>query len=83
MKRTLTALTLGLLLTACSNITQTNYDKIRTGMPYGDVTAIIGQPDHCSETLGVKKCVWGDTNKHIDISFVADKVLLTSSKNLH
>lgn len=83
MKRKLAALSLSaLLLSACSNLTQANYDKIHTGMAFGDVTAILGQPDNCSETLGVKKCVWGNDSKHIDINFVADKVLLTSARNL-
>ena len=51
MKRTLTALVLGsLLLAACSNLTQANYDKIRTGMAFDDVTAILGKPGPLTST---------------------------------
>jgi hypothetical protein len=74
---------LALLASGCSKLTQENYDKLKTGMGYDEVTAILGNPDQCSETLGVKKCTWGDEQKHIDINFVGDKMLLSNAKNIH
>jgi hypothetical protein len=83
MNRTLPALALlVLLLAACSKLTQENYARVQTGMTLDEVSAILGRPDSCSETLGVKKCTWGDEQRHININFVADKVLLSNAKNL-
>lgn len=74
---------LALLATACSKLTQANYDRVKAGMPYDEVTIVLGQPDKCDVTLGVKSCTWGDDSKHININFVGDKVLLTNAKNIH
>ncbi len=74
---------LALLASGCSKLTQKNYDQLKTGMNYDEVTAILGSPDKCSETLGVKKCTWGDEQKHININFVADKMMLSNAKNIH
>ncbi|MBI1175013.1 MAG: hypothetical protein GC139_07075 [Sideroxydans sp.] len=84
MKRKLPAIILlALLVSACSKLTQANYDKVETGMAFDEVSAILGTPDSCSETLGVKKCTWGDEQKHVNINFVADKVMLSNAKNIH
>ena len=77
-----TIILLAVLAAGCSKLTQENYAKLKTGMNYDDVTAILGTPDRCSETLGVKKCVWGDEQKHININFVGDKLLLSNAKNI-
>ena len=45
-----------LLLWGCSKLTQENYDKIKPGMTYGQVKAIIGNPDECDSAFAVKKC---------------------------
>ena len=83
-KRRLPAIVLLALLAAgCSKLTQENYAKLKTGMDYDEVTTILGKPDDCSETLGVKKCIWGDEQKHITINFVADKMMLSNAKNIH
>ena len=74
---------LALLAAGCSKLTQENYAKLETGMSYDKVTAILGSPDNCSESLGVKKCTWGDEQKHININFVADKLMLSNAKNIH
>jgi hypothetical protein len=83
-KRRLPAIVLLALLAAgCSKLTQENYAKLKTGMNYDEVTAILGSPDKCSETLGMKKCTWGDEQTHININFVADKMMLSNAKNIH
>ena len=74
---------LALLAAGCSKLTQKNYDQLKTGMNYDEVTAILGNPDKCSDVLGVKKCTWGDEQKHININFVADKMMLSNAKNIH
>lgn len=84
MKRKLpTLILIALLAAGCSKLTQENYAKVQTGMSLDEVSTILGKPDSCSETLGVKKCTWGDEQSHVSINFVADKVLLTNAKNIH
>lgn len=66
----------------CSKVTVENYDKIDLGMEYQQVLDIIGEPDTCDAGMGTKKCVWGDKEKNITITFVADKVIAPSMKGL-
>lgn len=75
---------MGLLLTmlGCSKLTLENYSKIAVGMPYDDVARLIGPPDECDDVMGVRNCRWGDETRSVNVSFVADKVLLFSSSNL-
>lgn len=70
------------VMIGCSKVTRENYDKIKTGMAMGEVTAIIGEPDACSGALGAKKCTWGDDAKHITIAFVGDHVAIPSMTGL-
>ena len=66
----------------CSNISRENFDKIKMGMGYEEVVAIIGEPDTCDGALGAKKCVWGNETKNITISFMGEKVILPVMKGL-
>ncbi|MCK0510975.1 outer membrane protein assembly factor BamE domain-containing protein [Aromatoleum buckelii] len=68
--------------TACSKVTVENYDKIRVGMTYEEVKQLLGAPNHCSDVMTVKSCTWGDEKRHVQVSFVADQVVLFSSENL-
>jgi hypothetical protein len=79
-----TVLTTGLMLVlfGCSKITLENYDKISVGMPYDEVTHLIGPPEKCDDVMGVRNCLWGDESHSINVSFVAGQVLLFSSSNL-
>lgn len=79
-----TVLMLGLLLTmlGCSKLTLENYSKITVGMPYDEVTRLIGTPDKCDDVMGVRSCQWGDGKRSIQVNFVAGKALLFSSSNL-
>lgn len=76
-------LALALLLAACDRLTLENYGKIKSGMSYDEVTAIIGPPSKCSEALGIRICTWGDERHSINVNFVGDKVVLTAANNLH
>ena len=70
------------LFTGCSKLTKENYDQIKVGMPYDDVIGLIGKPENCSETLGMKNCTWKSGQKKASIAFLGDKVTLYSSENL-
>jgi hypothetical protein len=71
-----------LVFVSCSKLTKENYDKVKLGMDYDQVVKIIGDPEKCDSLLNAKNCVWGDESKAIEIKFVADKVVFTSSKGL-
>ena len=79
-----TVLMLGLLLTmlGCSKLTLENYSKITVGMPYDEVTRLIGPPDQCDDVMGVRSCQWGDEKRSVHVNFLAGQVLLYSSSNL-
>ncbi|MFZ5798151.1 MAG: hypothetical protein ACYCYR_10750 [Desulfobulbaceae bacterium] len=71
-----------LLLVACSRVTNENYRKIRVGMTYPEVVQLLGEPAKCDSLLTARSCTWGSKGKTIDIQFVADQVVLFSSKGL-
>ena len=71
-----------LALVGCGKINKENYDKLSVGMDYSEVTGVIGDPDNCKETLGTKRCTWGDDSKYIKVSFIADKATLFSNEGL-
>lgn len=81
MKRFL-LLSLILLLTACNSLNAENYSKLKVGMSYEEVKKILGTPAKCSDVLGVKHCTWGNEQRHIDVNFVGDQVLLFSAENI-
>ncbi|ABQ24464.1 DUF3862 domain-containing protein [Geotalea uraniireducens] len=81
IRLTLVLFSLAMLL-GCSKLTMENYSKIKTGIGYTEVVKILGKPDNCSEALFVRNCVWGNEQKNITVSFVGDKAILFSSKNI-
>lgn len=83
MKYFFSALALTLLLTGCNKLTMANYDKLKAGQPYDEVVGILGSPAGCDEVLGIKSCHWGDDKRKIIVSFVGEKVVLTSAENIH
>ncbi|WP_333796529.1 DUF3862 domain-containing protein [Rheinheimera sp.] len=82
MKKIITAALL-LSLAACSKLSMDNYQQLKTGMSYNEVTAIIGEPASCEEALGTRTCLWGDDNKQIKAAFLAEKAMLFSHKGLN
>ncbi len=70
------------LLSGCSKLTQENYDLLQAGMSYRDVVAILGPPDDCVQTLGVKSCTWGDEHKNIKAAFMADAAMVFSATGI-
>lgn len=82
MKNKLIIAGFALLLAACSKVNNENYEVLSVGMDYSDVETLLGSPDECDETLGMKQCTWGNDTKNINIKFVADKVTIYSKKGL-
>lgn len=80
--RPLLALSVLLLLAACSKLTLENYSQLKMGQKYEEVTALIGEPARCDETLGVRSCTWGDEQKGISVNFFGGQVVLFSAHNL-
>jgi hypothetical protein len=76
-------LMLCLQLTACSNLTQENYDKIKMGMSFQEVEKLLGSAAACDSAMGMKSCTWGDKDKYVKIQFMADKVVIHAGKGLN
>lgn len=78
-----TIVTLSILFAAgCSKLTTENYNKLRVGMSYDEVTSLLGKPDDCDGAIGFKSCTWGDEKKNINVNFGGEKVLVFSAHNL-
>ena len=71
-----------LLLAGCSKVTKENYDKIKTGMQYDEVVRLIGDPDSCSEAIGLSSCTWKSGDAEVSVNFIANKVTLSSASGL-
>jgi hypothetical protein len=79
----LLALMTSLFLTVgCSKINKENYDKLEMGMEYSEVTALLGNPDSCTESMGAKSCTWGNEAKNIKVNFLADTTMVFSSTGI-
>ena len=72
-----------LALTGCSKVNKENYDKIKIGMSFEEVVAVLGNPDTCEDPiLKTKGCMWVSSDKQIKIKFVADIVAWRSSEGI-
>lgn len=69
-----------ILFFGCSKINKENYEKLKIGMDYKEVTEILGKEDESQSVLKTKKCVWGDDDKNIQIAFIGEKVVFFESK---
>ena len=69
-------------LAGCDKLTAENYAKVRVGMAYQEVTAILGPPASCDDTLGFKSCRWGDDERNATVRFVGEKVVLHTAENI-
>jgi outer membrane protein assembly factor BamE (lipoprotein component of BamABCDE complex) len=78
----LLVMVLCLQLTACSNLTQENYDKIKMGMSFQEVEKLLGSGPTCDSAMGMKSCTWGTPDRYVKIQFVAEKVALHAAKGL-
>ena len=84
MKLFLLAVLATMLFTAgCSSkLTMKNYDKLKVGMQFSEVTALLGKPDNCTEAMGTKSCTWGNESRNIKVSFLANQTVLFSGTGI-
>jgi Domain of Unknown Function with PDB structure (DUF3862) len=66
----------------CSKLSQENYNRLKIGMSYDDVVAVLGEPGECNSAVGFKNCRWGDEKKYINIQFAGQKVVFYSGEGL-
>lgn len=79
----ITALTLcAAILIGCSKLTTENYDKLKIGMTYAEVKALLGNPTDCTDVLTMRNCTWGDAQRYIKVSFVAEQVVVYNATGL-
>ncbi len=76
------AVAAGVGLLGCGKVNKENYGKLKMGMGYEEVTAILGEPENCDALIAFKSCVWGKDPKTITVRLVADKVILFESQGL-
>lgn len=82
MKSIATLAAMLLLIAGCSKLTAENYAKIKMGMPYGEVTSILGKPASCDDMAGFKSCRWGDDKANVTVRFAGEAVILHSAENI-
>lgn len=70
------------MLAGCARVTAESYAKLKLGMGFDQVRAILGSPDRCSDVLGAKPCVWGDEVRNIQVNLIGDKTVLFTAENL-
>lgn len=67
-----------IFLTACSKITQQNFDKIKENMTMQEVRAILGEPTSAESItiagISGTSAVWKNNNAEIDIQLLNDRV---------
>jgi hypothetical protein len=78
----LALLTTLFLIAGCSKVTMENYDKLEMGMEYNEATTLLGNPNSCTESIGVKSCIWGNETKNIKVNFLGDQIVVFSSTGL-
>jgi len=71
-----------LVAAGCSKLTPENYAKLKPGLSYEEVEAILGNPARCDDLMGFKSCRWGDDSRHITVRFAGGQVLLYSAENV-
>jgi hypothetical protein len=83
MKKACGVFLVSLLLTACNSLSVDNYDRLKVGMTYEQVSDVIGKTKSCNEQLGTRTCVWGDEARQIKVVFIANRATLFSHKGLN
>ena len=78
----LTLLSILFFTSGCSKVTMENYEKLEMGMEYGEVTALLGNPNSCTESIVVKSCIWGNENTNIKANLLGDQIVVISSTGL-
>jgi hypothetical protein len=82
MRNTAIVAIVALLAAGCSRLTAENYGKVKVGMSYAEVTAVLGSPASCDDAAGFRSCRWGDEKRHATVRFVGDRVVLHTAENI-
>ena len=80
--RVLVIASAALVAAGCSKLTPENYAKLKPGLTYEEVKAILGNPTRCDELMGFKSCRWGDDSRNVTVRFAGDQALLYSAENV-
>lgn len=80
IRKFLIILFLSLLITSCSKITQSNFDKIKPNMTLEEVVSILGEPTS-SDSVNIAgisgtSAVWKSSNAEINIQFLNNRVTI-------
>lgn len=80
LRNSLIILCLSLLITSCSRITQSNFDKIKPNMTLEEVVTILGEPTS-SDSVNIAgisgtSAVWKSSNAEINIQFLNNRVTI-------
>ena len=82
MKTLFIAFAAAMILTACSKITQENFNKVQDGMSEQEVQALLGSPSESSsvQVVGISgtSSKWVGGGATVTIGFVNGKVALKS-----
>jgi hypothetical protein len=78
------------IMSSCGKVTQSNYDKIETGMTLVQVEGILGKGTEKAGVGGAignlaasgKVVTWGDEKKSITVTFANDKVVAKTQQGL-
>jgi SmpA / OmlA family len=70
------------LVSGCSKLTVENYDRLKVGMTFAEVTQILGSPSKCDDTVGLRRCTWGHEQRRIAASFAADRLVLRTATGI-
>lgn len=73
-----------LTLAACSDqrVNRSNYNLLDVGMHYQEVQHMLGEPTWCDDFRRPHECRWGTEERHIEVIFVARRVVATSQQGL-
>jgi hypothetical protein len=51
-------------------------------MTYEEVVELLGEPEGCSETLGISNCTWKDGEAKVSITFISNEVTISIADGL-
>jgi hypothetical protein len=51
-------------------------------MTYEEVVKFLGEPEGCSEALGISNCAWKNDDAQIAITFISNQVTIAVANGL-
>lgn len=86
-RKSFTIICLCLMLLACSQLTEENFEKVKLGMTLQQVTSILGKPS-ITEKINVTgisgiAATWKDDYGQVDIQFLNERVAVKAYSSRH